>query len=138
MGGFMDNSEKRRMEELVDAVVVGMSDCNEDQLFEAFINKPHGAFSESICGADFEKQNLSRRNELERALESRLDEPGKKALSQYAEAIEDYWGELGRCFFNLGVRLGRVLERQRDAERMLEDLERRKHRDPKNTAEVQS
>jgi hypothetical protein len=137
MGEIMQNSKKRRMEELVDAVVVGMSDCNEDQLFEAFINKPHGAFSESICGDGFEKEKLSRRGELERALESRLDELGKKTLSQYAEAIEDYWSELGRRYFNLAVRLGRVLERQREAERMLADLERRKQRDPKNT-EVQS
>jgi hypothetical protein len=132
------DSEKRRMEEIVDAVVVGMSDCNEDELFEAFINKPHGAFSESICGDDFEKQKLLRRGELQRALENCLDENGKRFLSQCIEITEDYWSELGRCFFNLGVRLGRVLERQREAERMLADLERRKHRDPKNTAEVQS
>ena len=134
----MENSKKRRMEELVDAVVVGMSDCDEDELFEAFINKPHGAFSESICGDNFEKEKLSRRAELQRSLESCLDENGRGMLSQCIEITEDYWSELGRCFFNLGVRLGRVLERQREAERMLADLERRKQRDPKNAAEVQS
>jgi len=73
----MNASQKRRMEELVDAVVVGMSDSDEDELFEAFINRPHGCFSESICGDDFEKQKLSRRDELESALKNCLDDKGE-------------------------------------------------------------
>jgi hypothetical protein len=106
------------MEELVDAVVVGMSDSNEDDLFEAFINRPHGCLSES-SGDDFEKQKLSRRDELENALKNCLDDKGRDVLSEYTEVVEEYWSTVGRGYFRLAVRLGRVLERQREAERLL-------------------
>ncbi|TMA97494.1 MAG: hypothetical protein E6J74_04995 [Deltaproteobacteria bacterium] len=115
----MNASQKRRMEELVDAVVVGMSDSDEDELFEAFINRPHGCFSESICGDDFEKQKLSRRDELESALKNCLDDKGRDVLSGYTEVVEEYWSTVGRGYFRLAVRLGRVLERQREAEQLL-------------------
>jgi len=96
-----------------------MSDSDEDELFEAFINRPHGCFSESICGDDFEKQKLSRRDELESALKNCLDDKGRDVLSGYTEVVEEYWSTVGRGYFRLAVRLGRVLERQREAEQLL-------------------
>lgn len=122
----MNTLEKRRMEELVDAVIVGMAAGNEDDLFEAFINRPHGRLN--ICGEDFENQNLARRDEIESALENYLNDTGKGMLSEHTEVVEQYWSTVARCYFDLGVRLGRVQERQREVKRMLADHEQRTNR----------
>ena len=122
----MTKSEIRHTEELVDAVIVGMADGNEDELFEAFHNRPHGLYAESICGKDFERQSLSQRCELEAALTNSLDDKGRKTLSEYIEFADEYWSTYARRCFDLGVRLGRVLERQREVERMLAGIEARK------------